>query len=67
MQRQFERQTERRKKGEKYTQKEENEYTCMLERNKKGLEENLTSKITTRKIAFLRHRKGLKKCKKKLN
>jgi hypothetical protein len=32
----------------------------MLGRNKKGLEENLTSKITTRKIAFLKAPQGIK-------
>ena len=45
--------TDRKKGGggnKKYRQKKENEY--MLGRNKEGLKENVTSKITTRKIAL---------------
>jgi len=54
MERQFERQTEKNR------QKEENEYKLGI--NKEGLKENLTSRISPRKISFLWFHKRLKKC-----
>jgi len=51
------------KTDRKKRQKEENK--CMLGRNKEGLKENLTSRISPRKISFLWFHKRLKKCREK--
>jgi hypothetical protein len=48
------------KDRQKKRQNEENKY--MLGRNKEGLKENLTSRVTPRKISFLWFQKRLKKC-----